>query len=88
LTHARAQHDSIAGRIVSAWKLEGEDLVYECTVPPNTTATLMLPASADGLTEGGQPVSKATGVEITGGDDKRLRIALQAGNYVFRGRAR
>jgi len=89
LMHARAEHDSIAGRIVSAWKLDGEQLTYECTVPPNTSAILMLPASADGLTEGGQPVSKAAGVEIVaGGDDRRLRIALQAGTYVFQGRAR
>ncbi len=89
LTHARAEHDSIAGRIASAWKVEGEQLTYECTVPPNTTAILMLPASADGLTESGQPASKATGVEIVaGGDDRRLRITLQAGTYVFQGRAR
>jgi alpha-L-rhamnosidase len=88
LTDARAHHDSIAGRIVSAWSLAGEQLTYECTVPPNTTADLLLPASADGLTVDGQPVSKAPGVEVASSANDGLRIVLQAGSYVFQGRTR
>ncbi len=88
LTHARAEHHSIVGRIASAWRLQGKELTYECTVPPNTSAVLVLPAAREGLTESGKPVAEAAGVTVLAGDDgAATRIQLQAGAYVFRGRA-
>lgn len=43
LTHAKASQVTPYGEILSAWALEGNRFCYECTIPTNTTATLILP---------------------------------------------
>lgn len=45
LTNANAEFDSMFGKIKSAWKIEGENFVYEVEVPANTTATVILPGN-------------------------------------------
>jgi alpha-L-rhamnosidase len=47
LTNARAEFDSMYGKIVSDWKIEGENFVYEVEIPVNTTATVVLPGSEE-----------------------------------------
>jgi alpha-L-rhamnosidase len=43
---ARATHESLFGVHECAWRLEDERLVVEARVPPNTSATLLLPEGA------------------------------------------
>ncbi len=43
LTNAKAEHLSMYGKISSSWKIEGQATVYEFEIPPNTTATVVLP---------------------------------------------
>lgn len=45
LTNANAEFDSMYGKIKSAWKIEGNNVVYNVEVPANTTATVILPGS-------------------------------------------
>jgi len=84
MTWARGYYDSMYGRIESAWKLDGDTLSYSASVPANTTATLRLPArSADGVTEGGQPVAGVDGIEVVGYEDGTAIFELQPGRYAF-----
>ncbi len=63
LTWAEAQHDSPYGRIESAWRVDGGGLHLTATVPPGTTAEIVLPGRAPEtviagrhtLTTGAQP---------------------------------
>jgi alpha-L-rhamnosidase len=43
LTSASANYDSMYGEIKSAWRIEGQNFVYEIVIPANTTATVKLP---------------------------------------------
>jgi len=43
LTHAAAEHQTMYGKIKSAWKIDGENFMYEVEIPANTTATVILP---------------------------------------------
>ncbi len=43
LTWAEAVHDSPYGRIASSWRLDGDELVLSVTVPPGTSAEVVLP---------------------------------------------
>jgi len=43
LTWVKCCYDSIRGKIVSNWSLEGPKLTMEVTIPPNTTATIRVP---------------------------------------------
>ena len=38
LDHAEAEYDSIYGLIKAAWRRDGEDFIYDFTIPPNTEA--------------------------------------------------
>lgn len=42
ITHASGYFDSPYGRIESSWKKEGDTIIYNFTVPANTSATLIL----------------------------------------------
>jgi alpha-L-rhamnosidase len=49
LTWVKCFHDSPYGRIVSNWKRDGNKLVMDVTIPPNTTASVCVPGM-DGAT--------------------------------------
>ena len=52
LTWVKASYDSIRGKIVSDWKRDGGKFTLNVTIPPNTTATVLVPAkSAEAVTE-------------------------------------
>lgn len=84
VTWARAAHSSIAGRLSVSWKVEGDNLTYECTVPPNTRATLELPAaSAAAVKEGGRSIGDSPALVARTWKDGRLPMDLGAGTYRF-----
>ncbi len=53
LTWVKAHFDSPYGRIVSDWKIEGNKLTMDVTVPANTTATIVVPGKNGGTHEVG-----------------------------------
>ncbi len=84
LTNANAEFESLYGKIKSAWKLEGNDFVYEVTIPANTTATVALPQAKEELiTVNSQPLS----TELKRGIQQStsgVKMELGSGDYVFR----
>jgi alpha-L-rhamnosidase len=85
LTHARAEYDSVRGKISSSWKLEDGQVVLELTIPPNTTAAVHVP-STDGVSEGGRPVDEAEGVEFVRAGDGETVLSVGSGRYEFAGK--
>lgn len=47
LTHAAVRYDGPRGEIRSAWKVDGDKLTLDVTIPANTTATLVLPTTSE-----------------------------------------
>jgi alpha-L-rhamnosidase len=72
-TSYKATFNSPYGLISSAWHVGNDRVTYDVTVPPNTTATLILPASGNDL--------KATGAPIVRGENGTWTLA--AGTYEF-----
>ena len=65
ISWVKASYNSINGRIVSNWKIEGDQLTMDVTVPVNTTAAVSVPAKdASTVTESGKPAGKAAGVKF------------------------
>ncbi|MCZ7547313.1 MAG: hypothetical protein M5R40_29025 [Anaerolineae bacterium] len=84
ITSARGHHDSLYGRIVSEWRIEGGGFDWRVTVPPNTTATVYVPAGAsDAIAEGGQPAAEAEGVTFLRWEDGAAVFAVASGSYHF-----
>ena len=85
LTHAETGYNSIRGLIETKWKKEDQGLSLGVTIPPNTSATVAVPAGAGAkITEGGKPVETAPGVKFLRKDPKAMVYEVEAGNYQFR----
>ena len=84
LTHAETCYDSIRGRIETRWRTHEGQLALAVTIPPNTTATVFVPAAEGSvITEGGQPAEKAEGVKFLCNAPGVAVYAVQSGTYEF-----
>ena len=84
ISWVKCHHDSPYGRIVSNWKREGDMVSMDLTIPPNTTATVYVPAKvATGITESGKPASKAEGVKFLRMENGIAVYAVGSGTYRF-----
>jgi alpha-L-rhamnosidase len=87
LTHARGEYDSVHGKIVSAWNIEGDRFKLEVTIPPNTTATVHVPVMGDAeISESGKPIEHVEGVKISSMDEGEVVLAVGSGDYEFVGK--
>ncbi len=86
MTWAKGHYDSMYGTIGSSWREEGSDIVYEFTIPANTTASLRLKAGSADQMEGYRKLmrGKLKGVAYEGFSDGAIRLTLQSGHYTFR----
>lgn len=78
-----ASYDSMYGHIESKWQVKDGKLTYQATVPPNTTATLILPVDAMHLTESGIPLSDSKGIDNVSGTATQTTMTLGSGSYSF-----
>jgi alpha-L-rhamnosidase len=84
MTWAEGYYDSMYGRITSAWKVDGRVLTYRATVPPNTIATLYLPAqSPTAVKEGIGAATRARGVTFLRHEHGKAVYTLVPGVYEF-----
>ena len=84
LTAARAQHDSVRGRIVSDWKIADGRFDLRVVIPPNTSATVHVPAAdAAAVNERGAPANGSPGVTFLRMEDGRAVFRVTSGSYAF-----
>ncbi len=84
LTWARGSLDSVRGRIVSDWRIEGGKFKLAVTIPPNSTARVYVPADEAGsVKENGRPAADSPGVEFSGREDGWAVFSVGSGRYVF-----
>lgn len=84
LGHVTATHQSEYGLISSEWKRDGNALAYSLDVPPNSTATVVLPAAGpDAVTEGGGPAGEQPGISGVSFADGLFRCNVASGKYQF-----
>ena len=76
MTWAKGHYDSLYGRIKSSWRVQGDHIMYQFTVPENTQATLHLPAQA---------TATVVGPEINFQQVAERRVySLTPGDYQFK----
>ncbi|AHM58389.1 alpha-L-rhamnosidase [Flammeovirgaceae bacterium 311] len=91
LNQFEAAHEGPYGTIVSSWKKSGKRIDYHVTVPPNSTATLLLPAAKGKWYYGGAQLTKvnsefispSTSARSTGASAGENTYQLQSGTYRF-----
>lgn len=76
----KASYDSIRGRIVSEWKVDGDRFLLNVEIPANTTASVFIPAGTE------QHVTKGLDseyVRVIGVRDGVAELEVQSGRYEF-----
>ncbi|MFO0981518.1 MAG: family 78 glycoside hydrolase catalytic domain [Planctomycetota bacterium] len=84
VTWATTSFDSPRGTIECHAQVIASTLQIEVVVPPNTSATIHLPATdASAVTEGGVPLARASGVTTLTATRGRIPCRVGSGRYVF-----
>jgi len=85
LTSVKASHKSMYGTVASAWKRDTAGFTLSVTVPPNTSATVWLPAKdATAVTESNKPAATAKGVKFIRSDSGDAVFEVESGSYSFK----
>ncbi|MCC6697652.1 MAG: family 78 glycoside hydrolase catalytic domain [Candidatus Hydrogenedentes bacterium] len=84
LEWVKAHYDSIRGRISSEWHVDGSRFVWDMQIPPNTCASVYVPAKEQAsVTEGGKAASDSEGVKFLRMEGDRAVFEVQSGTYQF-----
>lgn len=84
LNWVKCAHESMYGRIVSNWRLDAGKLFMDVTIPPNSTATVFVPAADKaGITESGKPMENAEGVRFLRMENGAAVFEVGSGSYQF-----
>jgi len=80
----KAKYDSVRGPISTEWHRDGSRFLLKVTVPPNTFATVYLPAkSPDEVNESDIPATKASGVKFLHLENHNAVFEVGSGTYQF-----
>ena len=84
LKFASASYRSMYGTIESAWQNKDGTFQWHIVIPPNTTATVYVPAKdAKSVTEAGQPAAEAEGVKFLRMEVGTAVYEVGSGSYLF-----
>jgi len=82
LNKVTASYDSLYGPIRSAWEVSEDTLRLNVTIPPNTRATVYMPApSMAHVQEGGGPLGEAAGIRAVRQQGKDVVMEVLSGTY-------
>ncbi|GHV50858.1 alpha-rhamnosidase [Bacteroidia bacterium] len=84
VTFAEAAVESLYGSIESRWERNGNNVTLKVTVPPNSEATVYVPATGTkNLAEGGLSLQKAKGVTLQKTEGNYAVVHVTSGHYIF-----
>ncbi len=84
LTYASGYETSPLGRVSSSWTHYGTSFTLTAQVPVGSRASVCVPAaSAQSVTESGDPIASASGVTVIGMQDSCLQLQVGSGTYRF-----
>jgi alpha-L-rhamnosidase len=84
LDWVKSEHESPYGMIRSDWQKKEGKLAIDVTIPPNTTATVYVPAQGESdVNESGKPASNANGVKFLRMENGAAIYEVGSGVYRF-----
>jgi len=84
LSHARCSIRTPYGLLASEWKVDQDALTLAVTVPANTRAEVIIPATnAEAVREGTTSATSAPGVKESAFKDGRITLLVGSGRYEF-----
>ncbi len=84
LEFAQASHRSPYGQIFSRWEKRDGKLIWNITIPANTTAAVHVPAEdLSAITESGAPAMESVGLKHLGAESGKQIFKAGSGQYRF-----
>lgn len=84
LDYANADYETNYGKVSSHWKVENGTVSLDVVVPPNTTATVYVPASGtNAVSESGKPIASLSGIKIADPVAGYVVVNVGSGAYHF-----
>jgi alpha-L-rhamnosidase len=84
LTYAKAETESLYGKIKCHWEKKGEQIVLETAIPPNTSAQIFLPTSnINSIKERGLNLDKVKGIINFELVNNQVVVEVESGKYSF-----
>jgi alpha-L-rhamnosidase len=84
LEYSKASFESSYGTISSGWEKKDGKVIVKVSIPVNTIATIILPATTqEKVTESGKPLSQNVYLKDIKAADKNLSMQAGSGDYVF-----
>ncbi len=72
------------GKIVSKWRRDQKNVVWEVVIPPNTTAEIHIPSKdQESVTEGGAPIKRVKGIKFLRQEKGRTVLEVASGRYEY-----
>lgn len=85
LKFVEGEYNSIKGVIKVAWRKESGSLYFNLTIPPNSTATVYIPAKGKNkVSEGNQAIDKIKELTFLGVEGEYVICELLSGTYHFK----
>ncbi len=82
LDFVNASHESPYGKIVSEWKRENHALLWNITIPCNSSALVSIPTiNMEEITINGEKLNEMRGMKVNRIKDDCLEIEVPSGNY-------
>lgn len=83
-TSVRASHQTIYGKVSSAWAIKDDRFELAVEIPANTRATVRLPkAQIADVTESGKSVANGNGIKSARQEGERAVVEIGSGHYRF-----
>ena len=76
LTSASASLNTPYGKVASAWEVKNDIFTLEVTIPPNTTAKVVMPGTAEFIEE-------SNNIKKIGTENGSVELEVQPGTYTF-----
>ncbi|NIA29936.1 MAG: alpha-L-rhamnosidase, partial [Actinobacteria bacterium] len=84
LTWAKAWYNSVRGKIISDWRLDGKKLSLQIEIPANTTATVFVPAVKEtNVIVNGKKAGEYEGVCFLRYENGKSVYKVGSGGYQF-----
>lgn len=83
LSHVDASYTTPYGKVTSSWKKNLSHLVWDITIPANSSAIVYLPSDKSQIKEGNLPAAKAKDVKYIGTEGNSTIWEVGSGSYTF-----
>ena len=84
LQYAQASLQTGYGKLSVQWKNDSGKFYLDVEVPPNTQASIYIPAGqVEGITEGGRPLTETKEIVVSGKEGKYIVLQTGSGIYHF-----